>query len=220
MRTALCLAGILAIGCGSGTKTPPGGNTGGAGGTGGNTAGTGGNSAGTGGNTGGAGGGDAGTAFPLSPEHEAKLKMAVETWRQAKPSCASYSYWRGFTSMAAQRSYSTRVQIANDRPVARDYEERGRLPDGGQGVLVEWHETGNEVGRRDGGIPPSTVEELHAECRSALAHDPKSNYLLLEIGDKGVPGFCYYRPNNCADDCAVGIMLGRFQCLTGNPDAL
>lgn len=116
---------------------------------------------------------------------------------------------------------STEVEIQNDTPTRRRQSVPSSVSDGGAvrvdagGWTVIWDETGSDVGSHPTSwnvFAPSTVEELLSECASVLARDPAQYMLRLVLDGHGVPTTCTYFPNNCADDCLVGITLVGFAC--------
>jgi hypothetical protein len=201
LLASISLASPLALGCGGSLATPDGGP--GAGG-----------SSGSGGSTGSGGAGGTGLDATVPPDLQSQLDAAKLTWAAAKSSCPIYSYDRRTASVFGGAT-STEVEIRNDVATRRRYwtYAMGAGLDAGYAWMLRWDETGNLVGSHgSGNFPPSTTEQLLAECETILARDPTANQLLLTIDGRGVPTTCTYRPNECLDDCVSGIEIAAFAC--------
>jgi hypothetical protein len=161
-------------------------------------------------------GGDGGSdASAIPPALKAQLDRAAATWAAAKGNCPVYSYDRRFYSVFGGGT-ATEVEVRNDVPTRRRQSMTSTtVVDGGYVWMVAWDEVPPLVGSHGPqyGFPASTVEQLHAECATILAHDPAQYALALEVEAHGVPTTCTYRPNSgCADDCTTGITIVSFDC--------
>jgi hypothetical protein len=141
---------------------------------------------------------------------QAQLAQAADDWARAKPGCATYHYVRPSDSFTGSHSETT-VEITADRPSQRRYLGRVALEDGGVEATT-WDERGADVGSHHDAYDAETVEQLFAECRTAIAQDPAKNELRLVIGPHGVPTTCTFLPRNCADDCVMGVGIADFAC--------
>ena len=107
------------------------------------------------------------------------------------------------------------MEIQHDLPTRRRYSTAAG--DGGvtAPLPVVWDERGTDVGSHPSSytaFPPSTVEQLLAECAMVLARDPAAYLLNLETNDYGVPTVCTNFPIGCYDDCESGIRIASFAC--------
>jgi hypothetical protein len=162
-------------------------------------------------------GGGGGTGFDAAAV-PSNLRFGLDTasalWAAAKPSCPIYSYDRRWSSVFGGGS-STEVEIRHDVPTRRRYSTA--QGDGGVSspLMVVWDETGDMVGRNTTSytvFPPSTVEQLLAECAMVLAHSPADYILNLVTDPYGVPLECTNFPRGCYDDCESGIRIATFAC--------
>jgi hypothetical protein len=169
--------------------------------------------------TGGAGGGTGLDASGVPSDLRMKLEAAAAVWASSKSNCPIYSYDRRWMSVFGSGS-STEIEIQHDLPTRRRYSTT--QGDGGVAgpLIVVWDETGAMVGQHAASYtipPPSTVEQLLAECASVLARDPADYLLTLDVGPLGVPMVCTNFPHGCYDDCESGIRIASFACAALSP---
>jgi hypothetical protein len=153
-------------------------------------------------------------AAGVPPDLRVQLESAAATWTAAKGSCGVYSYDRRTLSVFGSGT-STEVEVRNDVATRRRYSTLSAVTpnDGGSAWTVVFDEMGTLVGYdKPSGFPPSTVEQLLAECVTILAKDSAAYTLAFEADPHGAPTTCIYRPVDCVDDCTAGITIASFAC--------
>ena len=131
------------------------------------------------------------------------LAYSLEAWTQLKEENGNhYKYQRSFLSTFGFGSI-TSFEVKDDVVISRSYEAF----DENFKTTETWTEQGAEVGthgEESGAEPPRTVEQLYEECRNdVLSKSRLENGIYLWFYND-VLFQCYYYPNDCADDCAVG----------------
>lgn len=115
----------------------------------------------------------------------------------------AHGFYLGFGSI-------TTVTVQNGRVVARTYEE-GQTNNKGELIVDKqygWTEKGVEVGSREGGAAPRTVDELYRECQDdVLTRNPRVNRISLGFYNSGVLKSCSYAPKNEVVDAAPGVFI-------------
>jgi hypothetical protein len=152
----------------------------------------------------------AGTRGEHASSFQVQLDEAATRWAKDKLGCSTYHYKRSSYSFTGSNS-ETSFEITADRPSRRTYVGHNVQDDGGV-QTVQWDETGAAVGSHDDAYAAETVEQLFADCRTAIAMNPTENDVRLMIGVHGVPIACIYIPKNCADDCVMGASIEDFGC--------
>lgn len=138
------------------------------------------------------------------PAKEEILAESLSAWTQLKAADdGTYQYTRSDSSFSGYRNTTTFL-VENDVVVRRSFEEF----DANDTLVDSFDEEGAQVGSTEGtsAAPVHTIDELYEICRDeVLTQDPESNTISLELRDDGVLSYCFYVPNDCADDCAEGV---------------
>lgn len=150
------------------------------------------------------------------PPEADQLAESLTDWQVLKgQNGGSYQYdiifgsWVGFSS-------TTTFEVRDDEVVLRGYEGRNA-----EGKVTEtWTEEGDALGSHEGYEPLRTIEELYAVCRNeVLTQDRTANDIFLEFRDDGVLEYCEYSPENCADDCFMGVSIDDIRFLNQAAEA-
>jgi hypothetical protein len=156
------------------------------------------------------------TGCSSAPSDEA----ARQAWVMTKTSCSTYHYAIEHASFTGYGSRTT-VQITNDVPTSRWYEashldySAGTAGPPPKVVDETWIEAGADVGTHAAGEPARTMEGLYDQCeRKVLTQDPDKNEITFSADATGALKECWFRPNACADDCAMGVTVSDFACGT------
>ena len=121
-------------------------------------------------------------------------------------SADSYTYVVPFRSWSGYRDETT-ITVLNGMIVRREFQSF-RLDNGAEVGLDHWVEEGTQLGSHDQGAPRRTMEDNYTYCRNqVLIQDPVENSIYFEVDERGILKQCAYFPNNCADDCLMGITI-------------
>lgn len=131
-----------------------------------------------------------------------RLAESLAVWLAMKAADdGTYGYTRTSLSFTGFHS-TTRFVVADDVVVRRTYEGY----DENDQLVESFDEQGDEVGSNQGAAPVYTIDELYEVCRDGvLTQAPEANQILLELRADGILDHCLYVPNDCADDCAMGV---------------
>ena len=141
----------------------------------------------------------------------ATLEKSRTVWRDlAAMHDDTYSYDVWTSSFTGYQTLTT-LQFETGIATYRRFESAVPLATGQPGTLVvQWEERGTEVGSHTGAPPPDTIDTLYDRCaHDVLAQDPNRNTIALYIDDAGILKSCIYVPDNCADDCTMGVWLSH-----------
>ena len=144
-----------------------------------------------------------------------ELSRSLAAWRNLKSDEGGhYQYTSSFGSFAGF-GWTTTLKVLDDEIVERRYEAY-QIENGGEKKVTEtWVEVGDEVGQRDEGAPPRTVEEVYGVCRDeVLSQSTFSNDIYLEFDSQGLLESCVYVPKGCADDCSTGVNISDLKFLS------
>jgi hypothetical protein len=141
----------------------------------------------------------------------ATLEKSRIAWRDlAAMHDDTYSYEVSTSSFTGYQTLTT-LQFETGSATFRRFESAAPLATGLPGPLVvQWEERGTEVGSHTGSPPPDTIDTLYDRCaRDVLAQDPNRNTIVLYLDEAGILKSCIYVPDNCADDCNMGVWLSH-----------
>jgi hypothetical protein len=130
------------------------------------------------------------------------LAESLAAWQDMKAADdGTYGYTRTSLSFTGFHS-TTRFVVADDVVVRRTFEGY----DENDQLVESFDEQGDEVGSNQGAAPVYTIDELYEVCRDGvLTQDPEANQLFLGFLADGILDHCLYVPNDCADDCSMGV---------------
>ena len=118
----------------------------------------------------------------------------------------SFVSWTGFGS-------STELEIKNGEVISRAYEEhKFNLQNKENEVLDSYFETIDNLGEHPKGAIPQTIDDLYTTCASEyLVVSEKDNRIYFETDEDGLMKMCGFVPNNCMDDCYIGVTVKSFE---------
>ena len=122
----------------------------------------------------------------------------------------TYSYEVSTSSFTGYQTLTT-LQFETGVATYRRFDSASPLATGQLGpFVVQWEERGTEVGSHPGAPPPDTIDTLYDRCaHEVLAQDPNRNTIALFIDEAGILRSCVYVPDNCQDDCTIGVWLAH-----------
>ena len=136
-----------------------------------------------------------------------ELQRSVDTWLALKTeNNSNYEYSSRYNSWIGFGSEIT-LEVENDILVAR---HRDMWDD--EDNHTYWSETTpDDLGSHDY-HQMSTIDQLYAICKDeVLVKDPVKNSINLSFDDDGILKACTYFPNNCQDDCSVGVNISSVE---------
>jgi hypothetical protein len=141
-------------------------------------------------------------AMPYSSEFETSLKV----WNSYKTLVNnSYSYTiANYSSIGVISSHTeTKIIVQNNKVTGRIYTAYVSIH-----VIETWTETSTTLNTHNNGVATITLDEIYAKAKNEwLAVDKKQNQIIFTTDNQGFIKQCGYIPNNCADDCFIGITI-------------
>jgi hypothetical protein len=159
------------------------------------------------------------------------LAVGEALWAGGKATCPTYHYaigtsWFAGVALHGSRETLTTIEIKDDSPTARRYEEAVMTEPAGGGITAGWIETAN-IGAHAAGQPAETMEQLYADCSShVLSQDPATAQITFQADTRGALQQCWYISNSCVDDCTpsgcagnckIGVVVSGFECAALEP---
>ena len=146
---------------------------------------------------------------------EEAINQSWQAWLTTKSTCGTYHYSVPRSSFSGRNS-KTSIEITAGTATRRTGEQWHFVPGPTSGTKVvdgQWTEVGPAVGTHDGAEPARTMDALYDDCASkVLSQDPTKNDITFKADTRGVLQQCWYVPHDCADDCAVGVIIDEFAC--------
>jgi hypothetical protein len=145
-----------------------------------------------------------------------ELQEARARWVQTRAKCATYHYTLAFDSFSGSR-IRTSFELVDDEPTKRMHVRAHRDFSNAMSTIFiideSWVETGAEIGTHPSVELPRTMEQVYDDCaRDVLSQDPGKNTITFVADAQGAVHQCFFVPNGCADDCAMGDSLTEFGC--------
>ncbi len=151
--------------------------------------------------------------FDKVGEEGYSYNKSLKTWNALKEvNNNSYVYKLSFVSWTGFGS-STELEIKDGEVVSRAYEEyRFNLQNGENEVLISYFETIDNLGEHSKGAIPQTIDDLYTTCAAEyLVVSEKDNRIYFETDEDGLMKMCGFVPNNCMDDCYIGVTIKSFK---------
>lgn len=147
--------------------------------------------------------GDSGISFDQSIDHWHELKVNKGN---------SYEYSLKFSSWTGMESTTT-LTIEDGLVARRAYEKYTiQYPEQDTTFLESYVEVGESLGSHAQGVPLYTIDDLYETCAAEyLQVDENLNTLFFNTDAGGIMNLCGYVPENCADDCFVGVDIESFR---------
>jgi hypothetical protein len=145
----------------------------------------------------------------------------------------SYKAWQSFKA-ESKNSYTytvtsgsvfgfgseTKITVEKGTVTARDYYsyrleyQQGSNVPPTKKTLEQWHEDKAAIGQHNSGALAITLEQVYQKAKNEwLTVDKKKNTINFETNNNGMISTATYIPNNCADDCAIGIHISEIKAL-------
>ena len=138
---------------------------------------------------------------------------SLEKWNDLKERNGnSYVYQTAFTSWAGFGSI-TEIRVEDGKVTSRKYQSFSYNDmTGEREVTFSYSETASNLGSNQEGAAPLTIDEMYGTCVSQyLVVDENSNTIYFETESDGLMTLCGFVPNNCVDDCFMGISIDAFE---------
>ncbi|WP_163707723.1 hypothetical protein [Mangrovibacterium lignilyticum] len=159
---------------------------------------------------------DSNTLTSIKGDSGITYDESYSQWQKLKAQNGnSYTYTLSFTSWTGYGSATT-LTIEDGLVAERSYVSyEMKYPENEMVVLESYTETGDDLGSHDKGVPLFNIDDLYDTCASDyLVVDEANNTLYFNTDPTGIMNTCGYVPDNCADDCYVGINIESFSWLS------
>ena len=143
--------------------------------------------------------------------YKSELSKSQFAWQAFKASSGnSYRYTVTTSSWIGVSSETT--IIVNDGVVTqRNYIQKHRvqIPSGQPSTVIaqEWEETGSTLNTHNYGAATITLDEIYKRAKEEWLKEREDVTYYFETKNNGMISAAGYVPNNCADDCFVGITI-------------
>ena len=142
-----------------------------------------------------------------------RLEGSLATWKQlVQAQGDTYSYVVPTSSFTGWVS-RTGLQVEAGVVTYRRYESSTVGPTGALlPATLQWEERAGAVGSHQAGAFPSTIDALYQRCANeVLTKSPDTNVIAFGLDDRNLLATCTFRPKNCQDDCAMGVLITELQ---------
>lgn len=146
--------------------------------------------------------------------HNRDFDKSYQKWLEFKEATGNTYRYQVVTSSWVGYSMETTITIEKGEVIQRHYKWNIH-PHSGMDIedipeeMLEWTEKGEEVGSHgseSGAALPLTLDEIYAMAPQWLARK-KGGTSSLETNNNGMISSCGYWPENCADDCFIGVNI-------------
>ncbi|MCP4443141.1 MAG: hypothetical protein GY810_29895 [Aureispira sp.] len=148
----------------------------------------------------------------VNPGMDRKYQESLEFFMSEKLNYRGYKFTLDFESAEGRNGHSTSFTVKNGRVVSRAY--KGFRYDWNIEEQVEdesWTETGANIGLKNQGFPPISIEQIYKVIPTLIQRDSLENYIYLETKHNGVLSMGGFVDKNCADDCFEGYNISAFE---------
>lgn len=101
------------------------------------------------------------------------------------------------------------LQEMNDRP----QDHYNNLSDEEVLVLVQWHETKENLGKHNNRASLMTLDQIYDKSKNDWLSKRKDTKIYFEAKNNGLISQSGYVPNNCQDDCFTGVNIIKIEKL-------
>ncbi len=110
------------------------------------------------------------------------------------------SSWTGSSSITA-------ITVLNGQVAYRSYEAKAVLDDGQEKIFAKWHENTSELSTHAEGYEAVTLDRVYERAKSEWLKKRDGVKVYFEAENNGLISSAGYVPDNCQDDCFVGIHI-------------
>lgn len=147
-------------------------------------------------------------------DHSRDFDKSYQKWLEFKEATGNSYLYQVVTSSWVGYSTETTITVEKGEVVQRHYKfnigsysdiDIENIPE----EMLEWTENGEEVGlhgSESGAALPFTLDEIYSMAPQWLAKR-KGVTTIFETEHYGLISSCGYWPENCADDCFVGVHI-------------
>lgn len=153
-------------------------------------------------------------------ETQNSYDKSFSAWKAYKASVNnSYSYkstYGSFTGVGIE----TTITVENGKITNRDfirykYDQPANNGIPTKTIITEWHETSADLGSHPEGMQLYTLDDIYDIAKNVwLKADAATNKIYFESKNNGVISTAGYFPNNCQDDCFVGVTISDIEPIT------
>lgn len=145
---------------------------------------------------------------------ETAYNESMKSWNeQKKEHNNSYEYAVSFSSWVGYHATTT-IGVKNGKVISRTFSERTQDADGrfSEGEMTVYTENEANINTHEKGYKATTIDEVYKNCGTkSLQVDEQFNSIYFATDDLGIIKSCSYTPQNCMDDCSVGIDISSFK---------
>lgn len=137
------------------------------------------------------------------------FQQSQQQWEAFKKSSNnSYTYSSSHSSMTGYRSETT-INVVKGEVVRRKFKETSQQDGKLQTIFIE---ESDQIGIHSDGKAPVTIDDLYKQCYMLLdTVDIKHYSVYFETTKDGLLLTCGIVPNNCADDCFIGVSIEQIR---------
>ncbi len=149
--------------------------------------------------------------------YNSELRKSLFVWKAFKANSDNSYRYTVATSSWIGISSETTITVNNGVVTKRDYIQRQRVesPSGQPSTIVaeEWQETGSSLNTHNYGAATVTLDEIYKLAREEWLKERENVWYYFETKNNGMISTAGYFPENCADDCFVGITITSIERL-------
>lgn len=141
--------------------------------------------------------------------YSSEFDKSYEAYQKYKKENAnSYQYTVTSSSWTGTNSATT-IIVFNGQVQYRSYEAKTLLEDGTVQTYAKWTEGKNELNSHDEGYEASTLDQVYEKAKTDWLKKRKDSKVYFEAKNNGLISSAGYVPDNCQDDCFVGINISK-----------
>lgn len=126
----------------------------------------------------------------------------------------SYYYQTQYTSYSGEGTIN-QIKVVNGQVTEKMYQSYTFTAPNIYKIHESFVENGNDLGLNLSGIAPLTIDELYLKCQQEYLNiDASANTKVFTTASNGQLKECGFIPNDCMDDCFMGIKITGFKWIT------
>ncbi|MCS4165128.1 MULTISPECIES: hypothetical protein [Sphingobacterium] len=141
--------------------------------------------------------------------YSSEFDKSYEAYQKYKKENAnSYQYTVTSSSWTGSNSTTT-ITVFNGQVEHRSYEAKTHLEDGKVQTYAKWTENKTELNTHDEGYEASTLDQVYERAKKDWLIKRRDSKIYFEAKNNGLISSAGYVPDNCQDDCFVGINISK-----------
>jgi hypothetical protein len=138
---------------------------------------------------------------------------SLQKWNVYKASVNNSYIYSTTTNSFSRISTTTTIAVESGIITLRSYV--AYTTSGGTSIILKtWTENNSTLNTHSEGAPGITIDDIYSKAKNEwLTVDKKQNQIIFQTDGNGIIAQCGYIPNNCADDCFVGVNIKSIEHL-------